>query len=129
MSGKAIPRVGRFRSGSCPSGLCLSILWSKPVIYPILYALKNGTSGRYYGIARDFSPDYVEQLHSYVPATDLDKKTSIIRKVIWKKIKRDDHGFVMSAQSLCLAIAAGFFPLSEDLDKKETSLDIKPSEV
>ena len=123
MSGKAIPRVGRFRSGSCPSGLCLSILWSKPVIYPILYALKNGTSGRYYGIARDFSPDYVEQLHSYVPATDLDKKTSIIRKVIWKKIKRDDHGFVMSAQSLCLAIAAGFFPLSEDLNKKDLQSD------
>lgn len=116
MSGKAMPRVGRFSRG-CPPGLCLSILWSKPVIYPILYALKNGTAGRYYGIARDFNPVYVEQLHSYIPALDVDKKTNSVRKQIWKKIKGDDHGFVMSAHGVVLAVKAGFFPLSQEIEK------------
>jgi hypothetical protein len=97
-----------------PPGFCLSRLWSKPTMYPILYAHKNG-SARYYGIAKDINPEFVDQLHSYIPALEIDKKTGTTRKMIWKKVKNDDHAFVCSAQSLMVAHIAGFFPLSDSL--------------
>jgi hypothetical protein len=112
MTGKAIDRKTRNRPGHVPAHCCLSMLWSKPVIYPILYALKNGESGRYYGVASDFNPVFVDQLHSYIPGLDIDKKTNVTRKQIWQKIKKDDHSFVCSAQGVVLAMRAGYFPMS-----------------
>jgi len=93
-----------------PPGFCVSKLWSKPAIYPMLYALKGGDTGREYGIASDINPDYVEQLHSYIPQLEVDKKTGSTRKTIWRKIKADDHSFVCSAQSLVKAMISGFYP-------------------
>lgn len=111
MSGKE-QKVIVLRRG-VPPGFCLSILWSKPVIYPILYAHKNGTAGRYYGIARDINPEYVDQLHSYIPATEIDKKTNTTKKILWKQVKVMDHSWACSAQSIVMAMRAGFFPMSK----------------
>ncbi len=123
MSGKPLQKNMRCRPGAVPVGCCLSILWSKPSIYPIFYALKNGTAGRYYGIASDFNPSFIDQLHSYIPALDVDKKTNTTRKLIWQKVKIHDHAFVCGAQSLILALRAGFYPMSiaESVEKPPTS--------
>ena len=113
------PMSGKEKSGKVivlrrgvPPGMCLSRLWSKPRIYPILYAHKQG-EGHYYGIASDIGDDYTSQLHSYVPALDVDKKTGTTRKTIWRQIRKEDHAFPVSCQSLILAMIAGFFPLSK----------------
>jgi len=118
MSGKPMQKNMRCRPGAVPHGCCLSILWSKPSIYPLLYALKNGTAGRYYGIATDINPEFIEQLHSYIPALDTDKKTNTTRKILWQKVKSDDHAFVVACQSLILAVRAGFYPLSDAGEEK-----------
>ncbi|MFA7301983.1 MAG: phage terminase large subunit family protein, partial [Candidatus Shapirobacteria bacterium] len=115
MSGKAGLKGAKFRSGQVPPGCCLSILWSKPTIYPIFYALKNGTAGRYYGIASDFNQVFIDQLHAYIPALDIDKKSLTTRKVIWQKVKEHDHSFVCGAQGLVIAARAGFYPMADQL--------------
>lgn len=113
LSGKHGPNPGRFRPGTVPPGFCLSILWSKPIIYGLIYALKGDLTGRYYGIARDFPKVFIDQLHSYIPQTVFDKVTNTHKKEIWLKIKEMDHGFVCAAQGLVLAIRAGFYPLAK----------------
>ena len=67
------------------------ILWSKPRIFPMMYALKNGETPRKYSVATDFSPVFVEQLHSFIPISDKNKKTSVDSKPYWKKVKQAKH--------------------------------------
>lgn len=98
--------------GGLPAGFCISRLWSKPILYGLLYALKNGDAGREYGIATDMPQEYISQLHSYIPQDDMNRATGTVRKVIWKKVAKDDHAFITSAQNLLLAIIAGYYPLS-----------------
>ena len=90
---------------------CASILWSKPRIYPIMYALKNGETPKKFSVATDFNPIFIEQLHSYIPGGDKNKKTGVETKTYWRKVKPDDHGFVTSCQSLILATIHGQYPL------------------
>lgn len=111
MTGKEVKQV-RLRGSRIPPGFCGSRLWSKPRIYPILYAHKNGNA-RYYGIATDINPEYTNQLHSYIPGLDIDKKTNTTRKTIWKKVKTHDHSFIVSCQNLVIANVAGYFPMSK----------------
>ena len=84
--------------------LCHSRLWSKPRLYSLFYRLKQGETTRKYSIAEDFSPVFVEQVHSYIPAASTDKKTGSTGKEYWRKVKKGDHAFICGAQSLLLAI-------------------------
>jgi len=102
-----------------PPGFCLSRLWSKPAVYPMLYALKQGTAGREYNIATDIGTEYVRQLHSYVPIMPEPKNRNKepVKKHeqrgyrdSWKQVIPDDHSFVCSAQSLVKAMLSGFYP-------------------
>jgi len=108
MSGKE-GKIVILRRG-VPPGFCLSRLWSKPKLYAILYAHKNG-NGHYYGIAKDIGDEFTSQLHSYVPALDVDKKTGTTRKTIWRQVRKADHAFVTSCQNILMAMVAGYFPL------------------
>jgi hypothetical protein len=53
------------------------------------------------------------QVNSYSPAEVLDKPTSTVRKIIWRKVAKDDHAWITSCQNLVMAIVRGYFPLSE----------------
>lgn len=99
-------------NGSVPPGYAVSRLWSKPWIYRIMFELKEGNTPREYGIARDFDSVFIEQLHSYIPTIEKDKKSGMEKTVVWKRIKEADHGFVMGCQGLLMAIISGFFPLA-----------------
>jgi len=101
-----------------PEGFCISRLWSKPTIYPILYALKNGVTDRQFLIAKDIAQSYIDQLHAYSPSEPKDRTTNVPKPIQWIKIAPDDHSFVCSCQSLLLAIIAGFFPMT--FEKTET---------
>lgn len=118
MSGKETKRV-RLRGRQIPFGFCGSRLWSKPVLYGILYSHKSGDAGRYYGIASDIGEEYTKQLHSYIPALDIDKKTNTTRKRIWRKISNMDHSFVTSCQNILMAMIAGYFPMSEAMEENK----------
>lgn len=104
-------RIPIFARGQVPLGWCRSKLWSKPAVYPLLYALKSGQTGREYGIASDMPEKYEAQLHSYVPRDDPDKKTNTVRKVLWVKIRTHDHAWITSAQCLIMAIQSGYYSL------------------
>ncbi len=112
MSGKQKGRVVIPRGATLPKGWAISMLWSKPAIYPLLYALANGTS-RDYKVATDIDAQYVEGLHSYRPGIVTDKTTRITRREIWIKCKEFDHPFITSAQNLLMAMLAGFYPLGK----------------
>ena len=105
------PLLGK--SNAQRAKLCATRLWSKPRIYSIFYTLKNGDTKRAYSIATDFSPVFVDQVHSYVPSEGVDKKTGVFTKQLWRKVKADDHGFVCGAQSLLLAILHGQFSVPD----------------
>lgn len=81
-------------------------------MYPIFYALKSGHTGREYGIASDMPKEYEEQLHSYIPRDDMDRKTGSVRKVIWVQTRKANHAFVCSVQNVLIALIAGYFPLA-----------------
>ena len=111
LAGKQTGRIVVSRGSRLPQGWAISILWSKPTIYPQLYRLKNGeVPGRKYGVASDIGKEYTEQLHSYVPMLEVDKKSRLEKKTVWQKVKPDDHAFITSAQSLVLAQMAGYYP-------------------
>lgn len=110
MSGKSKKNLVIHRNSSLPEGWCYSRLWSKPYLYPMMFALKSGTTGRYYGIAEDINSDYTKQIHSYVPRIDKNKKTGA-EKVLWQQVKAQDHAFITSCQCLIGAIIAGYFPM------------------
>lgn len=120
MSGKSGERIKTNKR--IPPGFCLSRLWSKPKIGGLLMALKSGESGRYYGIARDMSPDYLPQLHSYVFSTRATKVNPLAQTLYLRQVKKDDHAFSTSAMCLVGAVIAGFFPMSGvDISTNEDS--------
>jgi hypothetical protein len=82
----------------------LTMLWSNPSIYPILYNLKNG-NGRYYGIASDMSKEYKQQLNSKVPKLVDGKQT-------WVNIG-PDHAWDIACGNLLIAIRNGFFKIDK----------------
>ena len=89
--------------------LCATRLWSKPRVYSIFYRLKQAETPRKYSIATDINPLFVDQLHSYIPAASVDKRTGSTAKEYWRQIKKDDHAFVCGVQSLMLAMIHGQF--------------------
>lgn len=105
-----LPRGGGKRP--VPPGFCPAMLWSKPKIYPVFYALKAGSTLNY-GIPTDVERNFDMQVNSYSPAEVLDKPTSTVRKIIWRKVAKDDHAWITSCQNLVMAIVRGYFPLSE----------------
>lgn len=105
------PLLGR--AGAGIAKLCASRLWSKPRLYQLLYRLKQAETPRKYSIATDINPQFVDQLHSYIPAASIDKKTGSLAKTYWRKIKKDDHSFVCAAQSLLLAIIHGQYSVGD----------------
>jgi hypothetical protein len=105
-----LPRGGGKRP--VPHGFCPAMLWSKPKIYPVFYALKAGSTLNY-GIPTDVERNFDMQVNSYSPAEVLDKPTSTVRKIIWRKVAKDDHAWITSCQNLVMAIVRGYFPLSE----------------
>jgi hypothetical protein len=119
MSGKQVGKVFIPKGTALPKGWAISILWSKPAIYPLLYALANGTS-RDYKVATNIDPLYTEGLHSYRPGVTTDKTTRVVRKEIWIKCRTFDHSFITSAQNLLLAIIAGYFPMGTLSKTEET---------
>ena len=105
------PLIGK--AGQQNAKLCASRLWSKPRIYSLFYRLKQDETGRKYSIARDFSPVFVDQVHSYIPAASIDKKTGSTSKTYWRQVKKDDHAFICGAQSLMLAIIHGQYSVPD----------------
>jgi hypothetical protein len=73
----------------------------------MLYRLKNAETSRKYSIASDINPEFVSQLHSYIPGLTTDKKTGSITKQYWRQIRKQDHSFVCAAQSLLMALIHG----------------------
>ena len=122
------PLIGK--AGAGVAKLCASRLWSKPRIYQLLYRLKQAETPRKYSIATDIIPHFVDQLHSYIPAASVDKKTGSLAKTYWRKIKKDDHSFVCAAQSLLLAIIHGQYSVGDmnTLATPAHSVTIPPSE-
>lgn len=118
MSGKQTGKVVIPRGSRLPVGWAISMLWSKPAIYPLLYALANGNS-RDYKVATDIDPLYLEGLHAYRPGIKIDKDTRVTRKEIWIKCREFDHSFITSAQNLLLAIIGGFYPLGKLEHRKQ----------
>lgn len=110
MSGRKKLEIIRHNPNKLPPGFCWSRLWSKPTIAGILYRLKSGTSGRYYGIAKDISADYLAQIHSYVPTIQRNKTTGG-QKLIWRQVRTQDHAFATSSMCIVGAQVAGFFPM------------------
>lgn len=104
---------GTFRGKGLPPGFCVACTWSKPTIYGIFYALKNGDTEREYAIATDIHADYISELHSYTPSFPNDAKTHVPKPILWVKTAPQDHSWVTSCQSLILAIMAGFFPMAK----------------
>lgn len=103
----------RARGGQVPPGFCIARMWSKPKLYAIFYALKDGDTGKSYNIAKDMPSDYLDQIHAYIPGEAMDKATGTVKKVIWRKVRNDDHAWVVSVQNMLMAILAGFFPMSK----------------
>lgn len=125
MKGRKKLTLMRPRSRGLPYGFCFSRLWSKPAIASVLYHLKGGKSGRYYGIALDISGEYVSQLHSYVPGEFRDKRTNQ-KKTFWRQVKRSDHAFSTSSMCIVGAMANGMFPMDFALpDDGETEIDVE----
>ena len=82
-------------------------------MYQLFYRLKQNETGRKYSIATDFSPVFVDQVHSYIPAAAIDKKTGSTSKTYWRKGKQDDHAFICGTQSLMLAIIHGQYSVPD----------------
>lgn len=101
------------RGGKPPVGYAIVRSFSKPVLYGIIYALKQGTSGIEYGIARDIDVRFVEQINSYMPQLVEDRLTKMTKRIAWVRIKNNDHSYICAAQSLLIAIIQGYFPLAE----------------
>lgn len=108
----------KMQGAGVPAGCCVSRMWSKPVVYGLMFALKNGVAEREYGVAKDIAPEYIEGLHSYMPGETKDPVTHLPKPIRWIKVAENDHSFITSCQSLTLAVIAGFYPLA----KPETKL-------
>lgn len=91
---------------------CLVRKWSKQGVGKLLMRLKSGDSGRYFGIASDFSEDYMNQLHSYIEIPDVNKKYGTHSVTYIKQIRHHDHAFPTTCQSLILAMIAGYYPVN-----------------
>lgn len=109
-------RMYRGNQRHIPPGYCKSKFWSKPQVYALMHALKSGTAGREYGIARDINPLYGDQFHSYIPFSEVDKKTAVPKKTVWRKIRVNDHSWQTSCMNLILANQAGYYPLDMKSD-------------
>lgn len=122
MQGKSIaPDIARLRkrthfpvvktpTGIVHTGFCFVRAWSKQNVGMLLMRLKDGSAGRYFGVATDLSDDFTEQLHSYIETRETHKKTGA-ESVVLKQIKHHDHAFSCQSQSIVLAMVAGCFPL------------------
>lgn len=109
MSGVSVDKSGRVRRPKW----AITIDWSNPYFYPILYALKKG-EGRYYGIPKDMPEEYLNQLNSMVPKWEKGK-------LVWTCIGRDgNHAWDVACGNLVIATRAGLFKIEDETPTKET---------
>lgn len=106
LSGKAVDRSSR---SLAQARLARTFDWSNPYFYPIFYALKNG-EGRYYGIARDISKDYIKQINSMMPKWE-------DGKLVWTQ-NGPNHGWDTSCGNLVMAMHRGFFRIEDEKPSK-----------
>ena len=114
IAGKQDGKLKIRRGAGVPEGFCIARQWSKPAIYPLVYALVNNTvQGREFKVAKDITPDFIAGIHSYRPGIVTDKTTRTTRKEVWIKTHTFDHPFVVLGQCLLLLIIAGKYRLGE----------------
>ena len=122
--GEALPKNARkISAGRLPEGWAYCLTSHNPELYGYLYALITGSSGRYFGIASDMPECYAKNMPGFMPLIEPDKKTAIVKKIVWKKI-REDHYWDLEVMALVIAIRAGFFPLG-----KQSEIDTPPAPV
>lgn len=117
--GKSGKRIRRWPK--LPSGYCWALRWSKPTIGGYLMALKAGQS-HYYGIPREFNPDYIAQLNSYSFVKIPDKKHGGFETIL-KQGPVNDHSFATSSMCITGAIVKKFFPLATTLAEQPKELE------
>ncbi len=110
--GEALPKRMGAKRGRLPDGWAYCLTGSNNELYSYLYALITGASGRYFGIAQDMPEVYVKNMPGFMPVIEADKKTSTVKKIVWRRI-REDHYWDLEVMALVLAIRSGFFPLSK----------------
>ena len=122
--GEALPKNARkISAGRLPEGWAYCLTSHNPELYGYLYALITGASGRYFGIASDMPECYAKNMPGFMPLIEPDKKTAMVKKIVWKKI-REDHYWDLEVMALVIAIRAGFFPLG-----KQSEIDTPPAPV
>lgn len=122
--GEALPKNARkISAGRLPEGWAYCLTSHNPELYGYLYALITGASGRYFGIASDMPECYAKNMPGFMPLIEPDKKTAMVKKIVWKKI-REDHYWDLEVMSLVIAIRSGFFPLG-----KQSEIDTPPAPV
>jgi len=98
--------------GSLPQGWCLKIVMGNEQLYPLLYALQSGVTGRYFGIARDMPKEYTDGFPAFIPVVEKNKKTNL-ETVIWRKVKTVDHPWDTEVMALVGAMRASCYPLAK----------------
>lgn len=118
--GEAIARSNGIKRGRLPQGWAYCLTGTNPELYGYLYALINGKSGRYFGIASNMPDVYTKNMPAFMPVLEPDKKTATVKKVVWKKI-REDHYWDLEVMTLVLAIRHQYFPLGKTETKLQTA--------
>jgi uncharacterized C2H2 Zn-finger protein len=122
--GEALPKNARkISAGRLPEGWAYCLTSHNPELYGYLYALITGASWRYFGIASDMPECYAKNMPGFMPLIEPDKKTAMVKKIVWKKI-REDHYWDLEVMALVIAIRSGFFPLG-----KQSEIDTPPAPV
>ena len=115
LGAKRTDKLGVNLSGPLPLGWCLQRVMCNPTLYAMREVLKNGSAGRYFGIASDIGDDYTKQANSWIQVKQTNKITNI-EKVFWKKVAPDDHAHDCEVMALMMAMVAGYYPVA----KRET---------
>jgi len=111
-------RLKGVTKGALPAGWAFCIVGDNSTLYGYLSALVGGSSGRYFGIAKDMPEIYVANMPAFIAINETDKKTNKPKPTIYKRVRKD-HFWDCEIEALALAMKHGFFPLaiSQDLAK------------
>ncbi len=110
--GEAQPkRLAGVRRGALPQGWAWVIVGANPTLYGYLSAPLGGSSGRYFGIAKDFNQEYVSSMPAFIKVIEKHKKTNL-DVVFWREV-RPAHWWDCEVMALVVAARNGYFPLGK----------------
>lgn len=104
-------RLKGVTKGALPPGWAFCIVGDNNTLYGYLSALVGGSSGRYFGIAKDMPEIYVANMPAFIAINETDKKTNKPKPTIYKRVRKD-HFWDCEVMALALAMKHGHFPLA-----------------